>query len=88
MTENKLGVVDFTPHDLRRTAATFMSQIGTLDEIIDAVLNQTKQGIIRTYNLNRYDKEKQMALEAWERMLRSIISGKESKVVLMTRKQA
>jgi hypothetical protein len=54
--KNLLGVADFTPHDLRRTAATFMSQLGMLDEVIDAVLNHTKQGIIRTYNLNRYDR--------------------------------
>jgi integrase len=81
VTENMLGVADFTPHDLRRTAATFMSQLGFMDEVIDAVLNHTKQGIIRTYNLNRYDKEKQMALEAWERKLLSIISGSTSNVV-------
>lgn len=81
ITENKLGVADFTPHDLRRTAATFMSQIGFMDEVIDAVLNHTKQGIIRTYNLNRYDNEKQQALEAWERKLNSIISARESNVI-------
>jgi integrase len=33
VTENKLGVADFTPHDLRRTAATFMSQMGFMDEV-------------------------------------------------------
>lgn len=86
ITENKLGVVDFTPHDLRRTAATFMSQLGFMDEVIDAVLNHTKQGIIRTYNLNRYDKEKQQTLETWERKLNSIITSTESKVIPMRRK--
>lgn len=75
VTENKLGVADFDPHDLRRTASTVMSQLGFMDEIIDAVLNHTKRGIIRTYNLNRYDKEKQQALEAWERKLLSITTG-------------
>lgn len=89
VTENKLGVADFTPHDLRRTAATFMSQIGFMDEVIDAVLNHSKQGIIRTYNLNRYDKEKQQALEAWERKLNNIINDTESaKVIPITRKVA
>lgn len=78
ITENKLGIAYFTPHDLRRTAATIMSQIGFMDEIIDAVLNHTKQGIIRTYNLNRYDREKQQALESWERKLNSIIAGSDS----------
>ena len=86
LTENKLGVADFTPHDLRRTAATFMSQIGFMDEIIDAVLNHSKQGIIRTYNLNRYDKEKQQALEAWERKMLSIITEKESNVIPLKRR--
>lgn len=88
VTENKLGVSDFTPHDLRRSAATLMSQIGFMDEIIDAVLNHTKQGIIRTYNLNRYDKEKQQALESWERKLNSIITSTESKVIPICRKAA
>jgi integrase len=88
VTENKLGVADFTPHDLRRTAATLMSQIGFMDEIIDALLNHTKQGIIRTYNLNRYDKEKQQALEAWERKLNSIITATESNVIPIKRKAA
>lgn len=89
VTENKLGVSGFTPHDLRRTAATTMSQIGFMDEIIDAVLNHTKQGIIRTYNLNRYDKEKQQALEAWERKLNSIITVTEAgKVIPIGRKAA
>jgi integrase len=39
-TENRLGGDHFTPHDLRRTAATFMASMGFMDEIIDAVLNQ------------------------------------------------
>jgi len=88
VTENKLGVADFTPHDLRRTAATCMSQIGCMDEVIDAVLNHSKQGVIRTYNLNRYDKEKQQALKAWERKLNSIITGTASNVIPFTRKAA
>lgn len=72
ITENRLGVEHFTPHDGRRTAATFMSQLGFMDEVIDAILNHTKQGVIKTYNLNKYDAEKQQALEAWESKLLSI----------------
>jgi integrase len=70
-----LGVATFTPHDLRRTAATFMAESGEMDEVIDAVLNHAKQGIIRTYNLYRYDKEKQQALESWSRRLLSITTA-------------
>ena len=72
-TENRLGVDCFTPHDLRRTAATFMAQQGFMDEVIDAVLNHSKQGVIKVYNLYRYCKEKQQALESWERMLNNIL---------------
>jgi len=54
-TENRLEVAKFTPHDLRRTAATFMASMGYMDETIDAVLNHVKQGIIRTYNRHGYD---------------------------------
>lgn len=89
VTTNKIGVDKFTPHDLRRTAATFMSKIGFMDEVIDAVLNHTKQGIIRTYNVNRYDKEIQQVLEAWERRLISIVEGKEGgKVISIGSKKA
>ena len=49
--------------------------------IIDAVLNHTKQGIIRTYNLNRYDIEKQVTLEAWGRKLNNIINEKGNNVI-------
>lgn len=86
--ENRLGVEQFTPHDLRRTAATFMAGMGYMDEIIDAVLNHVKQGIIRTYNRHDYDKEKQQALEAWERKLNGIITGTVSNVVPIKRKTA
>jgi integrase len=87
-TENKLGLEKFTPHDLRRTAATFMASMGFMDEIIDAVLNHVKQGIIRTYNRHGYDKEKQQALESWERKLKNIITATESKVIPIQRKSA
>lgn len=88
-TENRLGVEKFTPHDLRRTAATFMAGMGYMDEIIDAVLNHVKQGIIRTYNLHKYDKEKQAALESWERKLKSLVSDEKigAKVISMGRKK-
>jgi len=80
-TKNRLDIDQFTPHDLRRTAATFIASMGYSDEIIDAVLNHVKQGIIRTYNRHGYHIEKQKALEAWERKLLGIISGKDGKVL-------
>lgn len=86
VTENRLGIDHFTPHDLRRTAATFISTLGFSDEVVDAVLNHKKQGIIKTYNQNKYDREKQQALEAWERKLDNIINCNECKVIPIGRK--
>jgi integrase len=85
-TENRLEVDKFTPHDLRRTAATFMAAAGEMDEVIDAVLNHAKQGVIKVYNQYRYDREKQIALEAWERKLKSIVTGKPSGKVVPIKK--
>ena len=85
-TENRLGIDHFTPHDLRRTAATFMAKAGEMDEVIDAVLNHTKGGIIKVYNQYRYDKEKQIALEAWARKIESIVKDETSGKVLPFRK--
>ena len=73
--ENRMGIDHFTPHDLRRTAATFMAKHGEMDEVIDAVLNHTKQGVVKIYNQYRYDTEKQAALETWENKLRVILAG-------------
>ncbi len=68
-----LGIATFTPHDLRRTAATFMAEQGEMDEVIDAILNHAKQGIIKAYNTYRYDKEKQAALETWAQKLLMLV---------------
>lgn len=87
VTLNKLGIEQFTPHDLRRTAATFLAKMGNMDEVIDAVLNHAKQGVIKVYNQYRYDLEKQKALEAWERKLNSIIDGTKSNVLSIARRK-
>ncbi|HET6418544.1 MAG TPA: integrase arm-type DNA-binding domain-containing protein [Geobacteraceae bacterium] len=68
-----LGLARWTPHDLRRTAATKMSELGASDEIIDAILNHKKKGVIGTYNRNRYDKEKQKWLNKWSDRLEKMI---------------
>lgn len=72
-----LGIPTFTPHDLRRTAATKISELKFMDEIVDAILNHTKQGVIAIYNRNKYDDEKTMALEVWSNNLKNIVGREE-----------
>jgi integrase len=77
----KIAIRQFVPHDLRRTCATFISELGYNDATVDAVLAHLKKGEIRTYNKNKYDKEKQLALSAWETKLTSIITGTTGKTL-------
>lgn len=73
-----MGVPPWTPHDLRRTAATHTEELGFSPFIIGHVLNHasvTRATITtRVYARYTYAKEKQEALDAWAAMLRSILS--------------
>src|SRR5262249_49024631 len=55
-------------HDLRRTAATMMAELGVLPHIIEAILNHVsghKAGVAGIYNRARYENEMREALELW-----------------------
>jgi integrase len=55
-------------HDLRRTAATGMAELGTQPHIIEAVLNHVsghKGGVAGIYNRARYEGEMRDALGRW-----------------------
>ncbi len=68
------GLTDWTPNDLRRSCATGLSRLGCTDEIIDAILNHVKKGVIGTYNQNEYLIEKQYWLTLWSSHLVDIVS--------------
>lgn len=59
----KLSGGKWTTHDLRRTAATLMSMLGVMPDVIDKCQNHKEQNRIkRTYQRYDYQKEKR---EAW-----------------------
>ena len=81
--EDRLKIPHFTPHDLRRTAATRWAEMEIAGDMIDRLQNhitKQKQGVGHIYDRYSYNKEKQMALEQWERKLLSIINGTVCKV--------
>lgn len=84
---NNLELEKFVPHDLRRTAGTFMAESGEMDEVIDAVMNHGKRGVIKVYNQYRYSKEKEAALEKWAKRLSRIVGleVEEGKVIPLRR---
>ncbi len=63
----------FTPHDLRRTAASHMASMGVPPLVISRILNHKEGGITRIYNRYSYDQEKRDALEAWAERLVNLV---------------
>jgi len=62
------GVQAWRLHDLRRTAATQMAELGILTHIIEAVLNHVsghRAGVAGIYNRARYTDEMCNALQMW-----------------------
>ncbi|MER9593277.1 tyrosine-type recombinase/integrase [Mesorhizobium australicum] len=74
-----LGVEPWTSHDLRRSAATHMEELGISPFIIGHVLNHvsaTKASITsRVYARYEYMKEKREALELWADRVARIVSN-------------
>jgi integrase len=69
--------VKFTPHDLRRTAASHMASLGISRFTIGRVLNHVEKSVTATYDRHSYDAEKRQALEAWARRLEDILANKK-----------
>lgn len=66
------GVVDWTLHDLRRTFATNLAELGVAPHIIERILNHITGSIsplARIYNRATYHKEMRAALELYEHHL-------------------
>jgi integrase len=66
--DERCGVKGWTIHDLRRTAATRMADLGVQPHHVEAVLNHVsghKAGVAGIYNRSSYYKEKAEALDLW-----------------------
>jgi integrase len=81
----KLGkpLAPWTLHDLRRSAATGMADIGIQPHIVEAVLNHisgSKRGVAGIYNRSTYAPEKKDALNKWADRVQDIVAGKPSNI--------
>jgi integrase len=62
------GMAPYRLHDLRRSAATHMAELGVFPHIIEAILNHVsghKSGVAGIYNRARYEGEMRTALQKW-----------------------
>jgi len=70
-------------HDLRRTMATRLGDLGVLPHVVEAVLNHVsghKAGVAGIYNRALYAAEKRQALDLWSEHVRSLIEGTEPRI--------
>ena len=71
------GLDHFTPHDLRRTAATWLGRHGVRPDTIDQLLNHAAGRISRTYNRAGYDAEKRQAVILLGDLVQRVLTGEE-----------
>lgn len=68
--------VEFRPHDLRRTASSFMTgRLGVPRFEVKKILNHVDLDITAVYDRHSYDPEKRRALGAWGDLLEKIIAN-------------
>ena len=73
------GVNAWTPHDCRRTAASYMTSLGISRLVVSKILNHSESGSVTAiYDRHSYDNEKKLALESWAQKLKEIVYGEES----------
>ena len=82
------GVTDWTVHDIRRTVATRMADLGVPPHIIETILNHQsghKAGPAGIYNRSSYEREVKAALALWCDHVRTLVEGGGRKVLSMHR---
>lgn len=84
--EEKARLKDpWTLHDLRRTAATRMADLGVQPHVIEAILNHVsghKAGVAGIYNRSTYAAEKRAALDLWAGHVETIVARVEGTNVI------
>jgi integrase len=79
--EQCFGIPHFTPHDLRRTAASMMTACGIPRLHVEKILNHTIDDVAEIYDRYDYLEEKRIALEKWADALGRILRGESITVV-------
>ena len=88
---NRLPVAKFSSHDLRRTFATMLAEMGVALDLVAAIVGHEAGGketrtLVRHYVHSDMLERKARALRAWDERLKAIVSGEETtKVVHLPR---
>jgi integrase len=77
-------VAKWTLHDLRRSVATRMCDLGVMPHVVEQILNHQsghRAGVVGTYNRSAYEQAVKAALGLWADHIRTLVEGGERKVV-------
>jgi integrase len=77
----RCGLNNWTPRDLRRTAASHMTGLGVPRLVVSRILNHAERGVTAIYDRHSYDDEKREALELWEQKLQELIGVTTSRAL-------
>ena len=83
--DQRCGVEDWTIHDLRRSTATGLADLGVAPHVIEHILNHQsghRSGVAGIYNRSSYEREVRNALAMWSDHVHSLVEGSESKKIL------
>jgi integrase len=76
--DQRSGVAGWVVHDIRRSVATGMADLGIQPHVVEAVLNHqsgSRRGVAGIYNRSPYAAEKAAALARWDTHVASIVGG-------------
>jgi integrase len=88
----RLPIATFTSHDLRRTFATMMAEMGIALDLVAAIVGHESGGketrtLVRHYVHTDMLERKALGLRGWDQRLKAIVTGEEaSKVVRLPRR--
>ncbi|HII3673158.1 TPA: tyrosine-type recombinase/integrase [Yersinia enterocolitica] len=69
-------------HDIRRTFATKLNDLGVAPHVVEQLLGHTMPGVMAVYNLSQYMPEKLEALNMWCERL-GLLAGEHENVILL-----
>ena len=84
---NKLPIAVFTTHDLRRTFATMLAEMGVALDLVAALIGHEAGGretrtLVRHYVRTDLIERKSQVLHAWDERVRNIVNGPEAEKVV------
>lgn len=69
----KTGMKEWSLHDLRRTVATRLSELGAPPHVIEKLLGHQMSGVMARYNLHDYINDQHQWLRVWTDHLESVL---------------